>query len=423
MCKIKTMAKKVRKIDPYKLPKRVCLGLSAVIHIYAFFKRLFEGAKIIKCNRIPKPPYLLISSHMSWMDFYEAIGANKWHQPYWVATIEEFANKNGLMRAFGIFPKRRYDRDTRSVSAMMDVLKKKKKILVMYPEAGFSFVGQPQRIEKGLGKFAKMCDVPIVLLNCHGNYLRKPFWSDMKTRRVRPMIAEMRTIVSRDQVRMNSAEDIQAKILKEFNFDDEQWQIDNNILIKYKNRAVGLHRILYKCPHCGQEFEMSSEGVILKCNHCGTIYEYSDNGLLKCLNGKTKFERISKWFKWEKEEVEKEVRKGAYHFEANVRVEHLAGVGTGFVVQPGEYHLEHSIKNGIVVTGGDGFKYERPPLQNPSIHIEYDWKHRGACLDLANNNNTWFVYLLENPTAVTKIRFAVESIYNYQFDKMNNNKE
>lgn len=417
------MTRRVRRIDPHKTPKCMCPVLTTLMRFLVFLQRKVEGAKIVKCNRIPKPPYLMISSHMSWMDFYEAIGANAPHRPYWVATIEEFTNKHSLMRGVGVFPKRRYDHDVKSVSVMMDILKKKKKILVMYPEAAFSFVGQPQRIEKSLGKFVKMCEVPVVFLNCHGNYLRKPFWSDMKRRRVHPMIAEMKTIVSRGQVKANTAEDIQAAIEEKFKFDDEQWQIDNEIKIKYKNRAEGLHHILYKCPHCGQEFEMSSSGVILKCNHCGVAYEYQEDGLLKCLNGETKFERPSQWFNWEKEEVNKEVLNGTYHFEDDVRLEHLEGIGAGFKVQDGKYHLTHSIEEGIVVTGDNGFKYERGPLSSWNIHIEYNWKMRGSCLDLATNDETWFAYLSCNDMAVTKIRFAVECIYNYQESKLKKDEE
>ena len=281
-------------------------------------------------------------------------------------------------------------------------------------------MGETERIDKSIGRFAKMAGVPVVLNREHGNYLWCPQWSDRKIRKVHPIVNEIETIVTKHDTEVLSAQEIQEKIESKFYNSEEEWMEDKNILIKYENRAVGLERILYKCPHCGAEFEMSSEGHCLKCNHCGITYDYLENGHLECVNGETKFDYPSKWYKWEKKCVKEEVINGTYHFDDDVRVEKLLGAGIGFVPQEGHYHLTHDIKEGFNVKGTDNdFTFHRSSLQSYAIHIEYDYEGRGAFLELADNKDTYFIYPLNKPQQLTKIHFAVEHIYDLLKEKLN----
>ena len=382
--------------------------------IGSLFMKIAHRAKIVKRDKLPKPPYLLLSSHASMMDFYMAILGTFPHRPYWVSTVEEFIPRYFLFRRMGVIAKRKFTNDPKSAMLMLEVLEKRKKIMIIYPEARYSLVGEEERIDNGLGRFVKMAKVPVVYMACHGDYLYQPQWSDRKIRKVRPIVAEMETIVSQYEAEDLSPEEIQSKIENAFKISEEDWMRKKNIRITYKDRAVGLHKLLYKCPHCGTEFEMSSEGHLLKCDHCGITYDYLEDGSLKCLNGETKFDYPSKWYYWEKECVKKEIEDGTYHFEDDVRVEILKGAKVGFVPLEGKYHLTHSIKDGIDVKGIDNdFEFHRSSLQSYAIHIEYNYLGRGAFLDLATPDVTYFVYPLNKSLYITKIHFAVEHIYDY----------
>ena len=102
-----------------------------------------------------------------------------------------------------------------------------------------------------------------------------------------------------------------------------------------------------------------------------------------------------------------------------MRVEKLLGAKIGFVPLEGEYHLTHSVKEGIIVKGknNEEFSFNRPPLHSYGIHIEYNYLDRGAFLELATNDDTYFVYPLTNSKALTKIHFAVEHIYDLSRSK------
>lgn len=404
--------KKYPQIDPNAPTKRIWFIFAFVLWTASLVSKISYKTKIIKHDKLPKPPYLLLSTHASFMDFYQALLTTFPHRPYWISTVEEFIPRLFLFRRIGVLAKRKFTNDPRSALRYMEILQKRKKILVIYPEARYSFDGENERIDKSMGRFVKMANVPVVVLTGHGDYLYCPQWSDRKNRKIKPITAEVSTVINKYDLEIMSPEEIQNKIENSLKISEEDWIRKNNILNKYENRAVGLERILYKCPHCGQEMEMSSENHFLKCNHCGVIYDYLENGQLKCINAETKFDYPSKWYKWEKECVKSEVEAGTYHFNDNVRVEKLMGAKIGFVPLKGNYHLEHSIKDGITVKGIDNdFVFNRSSLQSFAIHIEYNYEDRGAFLELANPDDTYFIYPLTKASYLTKIHFAVEHIY------------
>ena len=410
--------KKYPQIDPGAPFHRTWLIFEIVIWIIALINKTINHAKIIKRNQIPKPPYILISTHASMLDFYMALMFTFPHRVYWISTVEEFIPRYFIFRRIGVLAKRKFTNDPIGAKRYMEVLQRKK-ILVIYPEARYSFMGETERIDKGLGRFAKFANAPVVLNREHGNYLYCPQWSDRKVRKVRPIVNEFETIITKSDLETLSAEEIQAKIEENFVNSEEEWMRRKHILIKYPNRAVGLERILYKCPHCGTEFEMSSETHFLKCNHCGATYDYLENGELQRVDGESKFRYPSEWYKWEKECVKQEVLNGTYHFEDDVRVEKLLGAKIGFVPQEGHYHLTHDIEEGFNVKGTDNdFAYHRSSLQSYAIHIEYNYENRGAFLELADLQDTYFIYPLNKPQQLTKIHFAVEHIYDYQKAKL-----
>lgn len=413
--------KKYPQIDPNLPYHRTWLIFYIVIWIIALINKLMNRAKLKKRNKLPKPPYILISTHASMLDFYMALMLTFPHRVYWISTVEEFIPRFFIFRRIGVLAKRKFTNDPQAAIRYLEVLQRKK-ILVIYPEARYSFMGETERIDKGLGKMAKMANVPVVLIREHGNYLYCPQWSDRKVRKIHPIIDEVQTIITKSDLETLDANEIQEKIEENFVNSEEEWMRRKHILIKYNDRAVGMEKILYKCPHCGTEFEMSTETHFLKCNHCGATYDYLENGQLQRVDGEGKFIYPSEWYKWEKECVKKEVLDGTYHFEDDVRVEKLLGAKIGFVPQEGHYHLTHDIEEGFVLKGSDNdFEFRRSSLQSYAIHIEYHYLDRGAFLELADLKDTYFIYPLNKAINLTKIHFAVEHIYDYQKEKLNEN--
>ena len=416
------MKKKYTQIESTLPIKRPWLIFELVIWFIAFYVKTKNHAKIVKKTKLPKPPYILISTHASMIDFYMALMTTFPHCVYWISTVEEFIPRFFIFRRIGVLAKRKFTNDPKGAMRYLEVLQKGK-ILVIYPEARYSFDGECERIDKSIGKFVKTANVPVVMIKAHGDYLYCPQWSDRKVRKVRPIVSEVTTLISRNDLKVMDAQEIQSIIEDNYNISEEDWAKKNNILNTYKDRAVGLQRILYKCPHCGTEFEMSTEGHFLKCNYCGVTYDYLENGDLQNINGETKFNRVSDWYKWEKACVKEEVLNGTYHFDDDVRVEKLLGAKIGFVPLEGKYHLTHDIKEGFYAKGVDNdFCFHRSSLQSYAIHIEYQYEDRGSFLELADLNDTYFIYPLNKADHLTKIHFAVEHVYDHLKEQLKQEK-
>ena len=78
-----------------------------------------------------------------------------------------------------------------------------------------------------------------------------------------------RQVLTAEQVQSMSVEEINAVIRKAMEYDEYRYQLENNILITDNNRAEGLQKVLYQCPHCLAESKMASKGTELFCTACG----------------------------------------------------------------------------------------------------------------------------------------------------------
>ncbi|MBQ7933993.1 MAG: hypothetical protein IJ327_04315, partial [Lachnospiraceae bacterium] len=213
-----------------------------------------------------------------------------------------------------------------------------------------------------------------------------------------------------------SAKEINQRIQKEFVYDDFKWQLDNRIKIDHPRRAEGLHRLLYKCAACKEESRMSSQGTILRCDCCGKQWEMDEYGQLRALEGETEFSHIPDWSHWERACVREEIVNGTYYFEDDVRIETLPGClkfykqGMGTLIQtPTETRIQCNYY-------GEDYTLVRSAKSMDSLHIEYDYRGRGDCVDISVPDDSFWCYLSKKD-AITKLAFATEEMYKYAITK------
>lgn len=365
----------------------------------------------VNCEGL-KPPYLILCNHASFVDFPMVVKAIFPHRCTWVISIEEFIGKEWLMRGIGGIYKRKFTQDLSVVRHILTSLTRYKMCCAIYPEARFALAGVNEQIDDALGKLAKTAKVPVVTFIQKGNFLQSPQWCKHPYRKVN-IEGEFKQIVTREEVMTLSAAEIQARIEKEFVYDDYAWQRDNKIKITCDKRAHNIHKVLYQCPVCKKEFVMNSENTELWCEHCGAKWEMDEYGQLKRQNGEDVFTHVPDWYNWERENVRREVREGRYHFEDEARLERLVNCSIGFKTL-GKVKLTHD-ENGFTMTGttdeGDRFEFNRTVPSMRSLHIEYDFKKRGDAIDLATLNDTYFVFPLTAKNALTKLHFATEELH------------
>ena len=361
-----------------------------------------------------KGPFLLLCNHNAFLDFKIAsylLGKNRAN---YVVAIDGFIGREWLLRNVGCICKRKFTNDMILVKQLKRVINMGN-VAVLYPEARYSLCGTSAVLPSSLGKLVKFFGVPVVTLICHGHHVNSPFWDTSHERGIDHTEATYKLLFSAEEVKEKSIDEINEAINKDFVYDDFKWQKENNIKIADENRALGLHRVLYQCPHCKTEYKMTSFGSILKCTECSKEWEMTEYGELKAKDGETEFSHIPSWYEWERENVRKEVEEGRYNSgELDVTVDSLPNAKK--FIRLGEGKLIHDM-NGFRVWGksadGTTFEMVKPVESLYSCHIEYQYlfKH-GDCIDLNTLDDTWYIYPKGDNFAVTKMALATEELYN-----------
>ncbi len=412
------MKKEPKRFDMYKKPNKPRFYLRIVEFVAGRFLCLTSKVKVTRTEDVKKlkGPFLLLATHQSFTDFPQILKGLPCNTT-WVMSVEEFRRGRWLMGGIGGIPKRKFTHDIVTAKHILYTLKKLNYPVTMYPEARFEFAGINERLDGALGKLCKLANVPIVICMSNGNFINSPQWSKHPYRGVRQE-AHLYVLLTPEQMKDMSADEVQQAIEKAFVKDEYKWQVDNNIHVKCKKRANGLYRILYKCPVCGSEHDMQSGGIHLWCEKCGAKWEMDTLSRLKGLNTDKGFSHIPDWYRWEREEVRKEVRNGTYHFEDDVRVEDYYSTTRGFI-DAGTAHVVHD-ENGFTFTGtvdGEPFYLNKPVSSMYSVHVEYDMLKRGDAFDIATDKTTYFMFLKNAKNYLTKMHFAVEELYDFYKEK------
>ena len=358
-----------------------------------------------------KPPYMMLSNHMHFIDFELAAMATYPYPVSNVVSIDGYVVKFFLLEWIGAIATRKFTTDIHLVKSIKKVLQRGD-ILAMYPEARYSPCGTLAFLPDSLGKLVKMKKVPIVAVVHRGNHLYAPFWNFRNKRKV-PMHTTFKLILTPEQIEKMSVDEINEVLKKELDYDDYRYQKENGIKITEPYRAEGLHKVLYQCPHCKEEFKMDSKGTELFCTACGKRWNWNEDGNLEALNGETEFEHIPDWFSWEREQVKKQIAEGTYSYSDEVEVYSLPRVYR--YIPLGKAKLTHDAENGFVLDGfyrGEKYHIHRLPIQTNSLHVEYDFGPIDKCdyVDISTENDSFYCKPTQK-NIITKLAFATEEIY------------
>ena len=400
-----------KKYKTAKLPIRQPIYLTWLIEVLS---RIMLSNKKYKVEKIGmeglRPPYMILSNHMSFIDFELVSRGTYPHRVNNVVNIDGFYRRPWLLEWIGSICTRKFTRDMHLIKSIREVLKRGD-VLCMYPEARYSPAGVTSYLPDSLGALVKLCRVPVVVAIHRGNYLHAPFWNFRKKRKV-PLHTTMTLTLTPEMIEKMTTEEINEVLRSSFAYDDYNYQKENGILITEPFRAEGLDKILYKCPHCQAE-DMYSEGALIYCGGCGKRWTLLESGDLSANEGETEFSHVPDWFEWEREEVRREIVEGRYSFESKVdvhslprcwRFEHL-----------GDAVLTHTREAGFILKGeynGKPYEIKRAPLETNSLHVEYDFPHIKPfdCVDISTENDSFYCFP-EGRNVVTKLSLATEEIY------------
>lgn len=353
--------------------------------------------------------YLFLMNHSSFTDLQIASKMLRDRQYHIVCTNDGFVGKEGLMRNIGCIPTKKFITDVTLVKDMKYAVDTLNSSILMFPEASYSFDGTETPLPASIGKIVKLLGVPVVLIRTKGAFLRDPLYNNLQKRRAQ-VSADVQIVITKEDIVKKSIEEINEIINNGFEYNHFKEQYDAGVTVKEEFRADGLHRALYKCPSCKTEGSMKGEGVKISCCNCNKSYELLENGKLEAKDGKTEFEFVPDWYRWQRNKVREEIERDEYLLDIDVDILMLAN--TQAVYKVGEGHLIHN-KDGFELTGCNGaLHYTQKPNASYSLYADYFWYELGDMICIGDNRYQYYCFPKDQEKAiVAKARLATEEMY------------
>jgi len=277
--------------------------LYGAVRLYCWFK----GMKIRTVSRCkcPEGPAVVLCNHGSFIDFIYAEALLRKCRPHFVVARLYFYHEllGSLLKHLGAFPKSMFALDTESTKNCLRVLQNGD-VLAMMPEARLSTAGRFEDIQPGTFSFLKKAGVPVYTVKIHGDYFADPKWGK-GFRRGSLIEAELDILLTAEQLKTMTYEQIQQAVEQRLYYDEFQWLATRpKVHYRGRNMARGLENILSICPQCGSRHTITTQNMDISCEKCGKLTSINDRyGFAEGF----RFENFSQWFDWQKTVMEKEI--------------------------------------------------------------------------------------------------------------------
>ncbi len=395
---------------PYKIKKpNPFIYYTAGVFIWLFSK-IFLRMKVNKVGlKGEKGPFVIVSNHASTMDFPILAAALLPRRVNIVAGKDLFTWRTlrPFVKTMGVIPKSQFGLDLASIRLMTSALKDGCNLL-LYAEGKASNDGTNLHyLAPSIGKFVKMMGATVIGVKTQGMYnTKRRFQRWFKRGKVR---FDIEKLYGKDELKGATPQEIYQKIVDKISFNDNQYQIDNNIKFRGKNKAKNLNFILYKCPVCGEEYKMKGEKDVLECLACGNTLKFTSLGIFQPIkDSKVIYDRIDTWYAWERALVKEE----------------LLSLGDNFCLTEPVTLCIFDEKEGKYVEKGKGmFTLNREEMTYEGTHCGNVVKEcinitemasictkKCEMLTLPLGDNVWRLQL-DNKRNATKITLYIEEMY------------
>ena len=350
-------AKKPNKFIWFILLKIIVPILAKKYHPHYVIKdniRDYKGPKFIIFNHQSRMDYLWITQMTHGEPFNFVIGYNEFFR-------KKFAFIFNLIRSI---PKKNFTTDIPAIKQMNQIIKQGGTVCFS-PEGMSSITGHNQPIVPGTGKFFKHYGIPVFLSKSSGGFLTAhKVCLDERPGRIE---AEFSCLFTPEQLEKLSEKEIEDKINEALWNDDFEWNKKEHVKFdSHGNITSHYEDLMYRCPKCGAELQMSTHGNIIECKACGNgvvVDDYYDMHPLH--EGDVVPESPSKWVNEERREEYLKIKNDPnYSFTCNVELRELPKYK---YIKSNDTGLPCG--NGVVTINHEGFFYKGTRNGKP-----YDFK-------------------------------------------------
>ncbi len=264
--------------DPDKKKGNVGTPDARMYDFIFFLARLWQGKRMdleIDDSLLQgvEPPYILLSNHESFEDFYYISQMAHPRRPSYL--VNEYYCTRPILKTMakraGILSKKLFTRDMSTGVGLLRMVRKGYPV-VIFPEGRLSPDGRSNPVVEPGGGLYKRLKIDLVLVKLDGAYYAHPKWR----KKLYPSKIRLRVlrVLGKDELRQMRDEEID-RVIAETLWNDASaldWQS-----YPQKDKAEGLEGLLYRCADCGALYTTRGSGNVLRCRACGRSHTLDEH--------------------------------------------------------------------------------------------------------------------------------------------------
>lgn len=294
----------------FKIPNRLFYAIYKLVMVNFEVDKHRPKIHYIDDPRKEKGAAIVLWNHLSRLDHAYILKTFYPRRFNMVAAYNEFfrSHLHWAFKQMSILPKKNFCLDVAGVKAILSIIKQGG-VVSMAPEGLATITGQNEAIIPGCGHLLKHCKVPVYFAKFQGEALVAPVFSEHYRKRGQSEVTIYKMFTP-EQIKELSEEEIERRLNEEMNHDDYAYQKEHRFVWDTDGHGCeGMEDICYRCPSCGEEFRMHSEGDDLTCDACG--YHVHCNEYLELVPDKDTGKGIvypTDWARWERKTIIDEIR-------------------------------------------------------------------------------------------------------------------
>ena len=282
-----------------------------------WFKRKFVRNEV----KGKKGPFVIIANHQAALDFANLIGVTREHITFVISN--SFFNtvpiKKQLDKA-GMIPKQQFQTGINDMRRMREVLDGGG-ILAIYPAGLMCEDGLSTPIPDATYRFLRWLGTDVYMARTEGTYFVMPKWS----RKKRPgrTYLDVYKLFSKEELTKMPLDELTARANEALLFDAYRDQERHRIKYRGASNVEGLENVLYKCPHCGEEFSIKvKDERVIYCDRCGYEQTCDEYGFLhKTSEIGDEVRYVSDWSRKIYSDMKEKITSGEYtEIEADTKI-------------------------------------------------------------------------------------------------------
>ncbi len=272
--------------------------------VYGKYLRTMYRIRLVNSEVLKtlRPPYVIVPNHSCMVDPF-MVGSNVPVPVHWIASDGNMRTRimRALLRLVGTIPKSKHIPDLQTINGIVEVVRKRKGVVGIFPEGTASFDGHTQALVPATGKLLKLLKVPVVTPVLKGAFYSLPRWSWMRRRGA--LEIEFKVALTAEDLKRMTPEEILARLEDSLEHDEALWMESRKIPFSgRRHRAEHLETVLFQCPSCGEVGRMRSSEDLFRCEGCGQASRLDRYYRFRPSDGRPpRFSTIREWSLWQED--------------------------------------------------------------------------------------------------------------------------